>query len=82
MTSNRQEIAAFETAIGQQVADMLAPIREAYEEKRDALVREHRYRELAVFDALEELRSIESDCEDDRAGSRMREVIDDLEAVF
>lgn len=83
MSSNRKdEITAMQAALYQHVADVLSPIREAYEEKRDALVREHRHRELAVFDALDELRSIESDCQDDCAGSRIREVIDDLEAVF
>lgn len=62
--------------------EVLNPIRQAYEEEREALVNEHRTKELAVFDALEELRSIESTCSDEHATSNIREVIADLEEVF
>lgn len=62
--------------------EVLAPLRQAYAEERETLVREHRHRELAVFDALEILREIESSCRDERATSQIREVIANLEAVF
>lgn len=62
--------------------EVLAPLRQAYAEERETLVREHRHQELAVFDALEVLRDIESFCRDECAASQIREVIADLEAVF
>lgn len=62
--------------------EVLAPLRQAYAEERETLVREHRHQELAVFDALEVLREIEGSCRDECAASQIREVIADLEAVF
>lgn len=70
------------SALEKHEEDVIAPIRQAYAEQRQTLVREHAHKELAVFDALEELREIESACSDELAASRIREVIDDLEAVF
>lgn len=69
-------------AITQRSEEILAPIRQAYEEEREALVRKHGTVELAVFDALEELRNVESSCFDEHAASNIREVIADLEEVF
>ncbi|MEJ4107221.1 hypothetical protein [Corynebacterium accolens] len=69
-------------AITQRSEEILAPIRQAYEEEREALVREHRTKDLAVFDALEELRNVESSCFDEHAASNIRDVIADLEEVF
>lgn len=68
--------------ITQRCEEVLNPIRQAYEEEREALVKEHRTKELAVFDALEELRNVESTCSDEHATSNIREVIADLEEVF
>ena len=68
--------------ITQRCEELLVPIRHAYEEEREALVREHRSKDLAVFDALEELRNLESTCSDEHACSNIREVIADLEEVF
>ena len=62
--------------------EVLAPLRQAYAEERETLVREHRHQELAVFDALEVMREIESSCRDECTASQVREVIADLEAVF
>lgn len=69
-------------AITQRSEEILAPIRQAYEEECEALVREHRTKELAVFDALEELRNVESNCFDEHAASNIREAIANLEEVF
>ncbi|MCP1386943.1 hypothetical protein M5J20_01870 [Corynebacterium sp. TA-R-1] len=62
--------------------EVLAPIRRAYAEERETLARDHRYKDLAVFDALETLRDVESSCTDECAASQISEVIDRLEAVF
>lgn len=70
------------SALKKHEEDVIAPIRQAYAEERETLVREHRHQELAVFDALEALRDIESSCRDECAASQIREVIDNLEAVF
>lgn len=69
-------------AITQRSEEILAPIRQAYEEERETLVREHRTKDLAVFDALEELRNVESSCFDEHAASNIRDVIADLEEVL
>lgn len=69
-------------ALNRHDEEVLSPLRQAYAEERETLVREHRHQELAVFDALEALRDIESSCRDECAASQIREVIDNLEVVF
>lgn len=81
-TNAHQQTQELLAAIEQHDREVAAPLRQAYQEERATLVREHRHKELAVFDALEELSSIQSDCRDEYAASRIREVIDNLEDVF
>lgn len=72
----------FTLRLEQNVNERIAPIEEEYAEERERLVRENRHKDLAVFDALEELENIASSCSDEFASGSIREVIEDLEAVF
>lgn len=78
----RIDIEEFTLRLEQDVNERIAPIEEEYAEERERLVRENRHKDLAVFDALEELENIASSCSDEFASSSIREVIEALEAVF
>lgn len=83
MASKKQfDVEAFTASLEQGIDDRLAPIVREYAEERERLVREGRYKDLAVFDALEELENIASSCSDACASGAIWEVIEDLEAVF
>lgn len=78
----RIDIEEFTLRLEQAFNERIVPIEEEYAEERERLVREGRYKDLAVFDALEELENIASSCSDEFASGSIREVIKDLESVF
>lgn len=83
MASKKQlDVEAFTASLEQGIDDRLVPIVREYAEARERLVREGRHKDLAVFDALEELENIASSCSDECASGSIWEVIEDLEAVF
>lgn len=83
MASKKQlDVEAFTASLEQGIDDRLVPIVREYAEERERLVREGRHKDLAVFDALEELENIASSCSDECASGSIWEVIEDLEAVF
>lgn len=78
----RIDIEEFALSLKKGINDRVAPIEQEYAEERERLVRENRHKDLAVFDALEELENIASSCSDEFASGSIREVIEALEAVF
>ena len=83
MASKKQlDVEAFTLCLEQDIKERIVPIEQEYAEERERLVREGRYKDLAVFDALEELENIASSCSDEFVSGSIREVIEALEAVF
>ena len=78
----RIDIEEFTLRLEQNVNEITAPLKQEHAEERERLVRENRHKDLAVFDALEELENIANSCSDEFASGSIREVIEALEAVF